>query len=51
MTTRGFKKREFIKVGNIIYECLSNLDNKDIQKKLKKEVLELTSKYPLSKVM
>ena len=51
MTTRGFKKKEFIKVGNIIYECLSNLDNKEIQKKLKKEVLELTSKYPLSKVM
>ena len=51
MTTRGFKKKEFIKVGNIIYECLNNLDNKEIQKKLKKEVLELTSKYPLSKVM
>ena len=51
MTTRGFKKKEFIKVGNIIYEFLSNLDNKVIQNKLKKEVLELTSKYPLSKVM
>ena len=51
MTTRGFTEKDFIKVGNIIYECLNNLDNKKIQNKLKKEVLELTSKYPLSKVM
>lgn len=51
MTTRGFTKKDFIKVGDIIYECLNNINNKKIQKKLKKEVLELTSKYPLSKVM
>ena len=51
MTTRGFTKEDFVKVGNIIYECLSNIDNKEVQKRLKNEVLELTSKYPLSKVM
>ena len=51
MTTRGFTKEDFVKVGNIIYECLNNIDNKEVQRKLKKEVLELTSKYPLSKVM
>ena len=43
MTTRGFKEKEFIKVGNIIVKCLNNLDNEKIQNELKKEVLELTT--------
>lgn len=51
MTTRGFTKEDFVQVGNIIYECLNNIDNEEVQERLKKEVLELTSKYPLSKVM
>lgn len=42
MTTRGFKEEEFIKVGKIISKCLSNIDNEEIQEKLRKEVLELT---------
>lgn len=42
MTTRGFKEAEFIKVGKIITECLSNIDNEEIQEKLKEQVLELT---------
>ena len=42
MTTRGFKEEEFIKVGQIISKCLKNIDNEEIQKELKKEVLELT---------
>lgn len=42
MTTRGFKEEEFIKIGKIISECLSNIDNEEIQNKLRKEVLELT---------
>lgn len=44
MTTRGFQEEEFIKVGKIISRCLSNIDNKEIQNELKKEVLELTKK-------
>ena len=40
MTTRGFKEEDFIKVGKIISKCLSNIDNEEIQKELKKEVLE-----------
>lgn len=47
MTTRGFMEDDFIKVGNIISKCLKNKDDKDVLKKLKKEVLELTSKYPI----
>ena len=42
MTTRGFKEEEFVKVGKIISKCLSNIDNEEIQKELRKEVLELT---------
>jgi len=42
MTTRGFIEEDFIKIGKIISKCLSNIDNKEIQNKLKQEVLELT---------
>ena len=45
MTTRGFKENEFSEVANIIDECLSNLDDEEIQTKLKKRVLELTNKF------
>ncbi|MEE3343195.1 MAG: serine hydroxymethyltransferase [Bacilli bacterium] len=49
MTTRGFMEDDFIKVGNIISECLKNKDDKKVLNKLKKEVLELTDKYPIYK--
>ncbi len=42
MTTRGFKEEEFIKVAKIISKCLNNIDDEEIQQKLKQEVLELT---------
>ena len=47
MTTRGFKEDEFIKVAHIIDEALRNKDDEEVLAKLTKEVLELTSKYPL----
>lgn len=47
MTTRGFKEAEFIKVGQIISSALKNRDDENILHELKKEVLELTSKYPI----
>lgn len=47
MTTRGFKEAEFIKVGQIISIALKNRDDENILQELKKEVLELTSKYPI----
>ncbi len=49
MTTRGFKENDFIKVANIITKCLKNKDDEKIIKELKKEVLDLTSKYPIYK--
>ena len=47
MTTRGFKEAEFIKVGQIISSALKNRDDENILQELKKEVLGLTSKYPI----
>jgi len=47
MTTRGFKESEFIKVAQIIDKALKNKDNENILEELSKEVIELTSKYPL----
>lgn len=49
MTTRGLKEKEFKLIGEIIYKSLSNVDDKDIQKECKKEVLELTKKFPIYK--
>ena len=49
MTTRGLKEEEFKLIGEIIYKSLSNVDDKDIQKECKKEVLELTKKFPIYK--
>ena len=47
MTTRGFKEKEFISVARIIDRAFKNRDNLNEIEKLKKEVIELTSKYPL----
>ena len=44
MTTRGFKENEFKKVGHIIATALKNSQNRELLEKLKKEVLDLTSK-------
>ena len=49
MTTRGFTDKDFALVGDIISKCLKNPNDKQIMKELKKEVLELTNKYPLYK--
>ena len=49
MTTRGFGCEDFVKVGNIISECLKNKDDKKVLRRLKKEVLELTDKHPIYK--
>lgn len=47
MTTRGFKEKEFIKVGKIIAQALKNKNNKAILNKLKKEVQMLVKKFPI----
>ena len=41
MTTKGFKEKEFIKIGKIISKALKNKDDKKVLKELKKEVSDL----------
>ncbi len=48
MTTRGLKEIEFKQIGIIISKALKNKDNEEVLKDLQKEVLDLTSKYPLN---
>ena len=47
MTTRGFKEDEFKLITNIIDKALKNKDNEEILEQLAKDVVELTSKFPL----
>ena len=47
MTTRGFKETEFRKVARIIDNAFKNKDNESKLKEFEKEVIELTSEYPL----
>ena len=47
MTSRGLKEEDFILIGEIIAKALKNHDNEEILEKLKKDVIALTSKYPL----
>ena len=47
MTTRGFEEKEFVQIANIIDKALKNKDNEEILDELSKEVLELTSQFPL----
>lgn len=48
MTTRGFKEKEFVKVGELIDKALTNKDNPGVLEEVKKEVLILTSRFPLN---
>ena len=50
MTTRGLNEKDFIYIADIIVEALKNYDNKNVLKELKKEVLEITSKYPTKNI-
>lgn len=48
MTTRGLTEIDFKQIGKIISKALKNKDNEEILNDLQKEVLDLTSKYPLN---
>ena len=50
MTTRGFNTKEAKEVVDIIVEALKNYDNNKVLNELKKDVLSLTKKHPLSKI-
>ncbi len=45
MTTRGFKEKDFKKVGLIISKALKNRNNQVMLNKLRKEVLDLTGRF------
>ncbi len=53
-TTRGFGIAEFQKVGALMVEVLDGLaanreDNSAVEDKVRKEVLELTARFPIYK--
>ena len=49
MTTRGLLEDDFRLVGKIIAKALKNINNDSVLEELSKEVLNLTSKYPIYK--
>lgn len=50
MTTRGLKEDDFIQITDIIVNALRNPNDKKLLSQLKKEVLEITKKYPLKNI-
>jgi len=49
LTTRGLGKDEFKKIGNIICDLIENINDETIKSKLKKEVEEITTQFPMNK--
>lgn len=49
LTTRGFGKDEFVRVGNLICDLLSGVDNPGVQDKVKAGVAELCKSFPMDK--
>lgn len=47
MTTRGFKQEDFATVARLICRVLQNAEKSDVLEQVKKEVQELTQKYPM----
>lgn len=50
MTTRGLKEDDFREIADIIIKVLRNPGDKKLLKECKKEVLEITKKYPLKNI-
>jgi len=49
MTSRGLKEEDFKLIGQIIAKALKNKDNEEVLNELRKQVRELTDKYPMYK--
>lgn len=47
VTTRGFKEQDLIVVANLIDKALTNAKNVEVLDEVRKEVMELTSKFQL----
>ena len=50
MTTRGLNSEDFVMITDIIIKALRNHNDKKVLLECKKEVHEITSKYPTSKI-
>jgi glycine hydroxymethyltransferase len=47
VTTRGMKEADMAQIAGFISEALSNCENAEVLSKIKNQVLEITSKFPL----
>lgn len=47
MTIRGMKEESMEEIGYIINKVANNIDNKDILDKIKRDVLSISTKFPL----
>ncbi|MBF0273843.1 MAG: serine hydroxymethyltransferase [Nitrospinae bacterium] len=47
ITTRGMKEKEMETIGNMIVKVLSDIENSDIQKTIRQEVVELCNAFPI----
>ena len=46
-TTRGFKEKEIIQVGNWISDIINNFDDKELQNTIREDVYKLTTNFPV----
>ena len=47
MTTRGLEEEDFITIGHLIAKTLKNYQNQEMLEEIKKEIINLTEKYPV----
>ena len=47
MTTRGLGEEDFITIGHLIAKTLRNYQNQEMLEEIKKEIINLTEKYPV----
>ncbi len=47
VTARGMKEKEMEKIAVLIIEVLKNLNNKEIEEKVKREVIKLCNEFPI----
>ena len=47
VTTRGMKEKEMIEIAHLIDKALRNKDDEKMLLEVKKDILELTKKFPL----
>src|ERR1700756_4127839 len=47
ITTRGMREPEMEQIGNWIAEILSNIGNAEVEQRVRKQVAELASKFPI----